>query len=325
VRARVIAVGVSRILRVGCQIAVFGLCAALPSAAAVPVELPAVAAILPDAPEPNLAGEPGLADTKLPGSAYASLNLTSASVSGGAPNAKMTTDELDAACQSGALRGKPCKVSWLPILWESLESTTIENVGNIALDSDTRNALTSHPYWATYIKCVHQFRYRQWRDDDDFVVDYIGHGMQGAAVASIFEQHDPKGRGLVYVNNGNYWRSRLKAMAWITVYEIQWKIGPAGEASVGSSGLNTYFTPRVKGRSTNETGFQDFLDTPVVGFWWNVAEDAMDRFVMPHIWKRTHNKWILTALFPLTPCKAAANILRYKPFYYRDFPLTPLR
>jgi hypothetical protein len=223
------------------------------------------------------------------------------------------------------LRGKPCRVSWGPILEESFESTAIENAGNIALDDETRHDLVSRPYWATYVKCVHQFRYRQWRDDDDFLVDYVGHGMQGAEVASSFEQHDPKGRGLVYANNGNYWRSRLKAMAWIAVYEVQWKIGPASEASIGNSGLNTYFTPRVKGRSTNETGFQDFVDTPVMGFWWNVAEDAMDRFVMPHIWRRTHNRLILTALAPLTPCKAAANILRYKPFYYRDFPITPLR
>jgi hypothetical protein len=51
----------------------------------------------------------------------------------------------------------------------------------------------------------------------------------------------------------------------------------------------------------------------------------MDRFVMPHIWKRTHNKLLLSAAFVLTPCKGAANILRYKPLYYRDFPLTPLR
>ena len=237
----------------------------------------------------------------------------------------LTGRERDTACQLGALRGKACRANWWPILWEAFESTAIENTGNIVFDDETRHDVANNPYWATYVKCVHQFRYRQWRDDDDFLVDYVGHGMQGAVVASSFEQHDPTGRGLVYVNNGNYWRSRLKAMAWIAVVEVQWKIGPASEASIGNSGLNTYDTPRVKGRSTNETGFQDFVDTPVVGFWWNVAEDAMDRFVMPHIWRRTHNRLILTALLPLTPCKAAANILRYKPFYYRDFPITPLR
>jgi hypothetical protein len=307
-----------------------GVCVSLPGRASVAgvSSNRTLADALPDAPDANLPAEL-LTDAKPVIPAYAAPSFSSSvpvvSVDSASPSRKLTTTELDAACQTGELRGKPCKVSWLPILWESLESTALENSGNIALDDETRLDLTNHPYWGTYAKCVHQFRYRQWRDDDDFTVDYIAHGMQGATVASIFEQNDPHGRGLVYVNNGNYWRSRLKAMAWIAVYEVQWKIGPASEASIGNSGLNTYFTPRVQGRSTNETGFQDFVDTPVVGFWWNVGEDAMDRFVMPHIWKRTHNKVLLSVAFLLTPCKGAANILRYKPLYYRDFPLTPLR
>jgi hypothetical protein len=233
--------------------------------------------------------------------------------------------ETDLACQSGTLHGKPCRARWLPIVWQSFEINAAENLGNIGFDSETRHDLVTNPYWSTYVKCVNQFRYDQWRDDDDFMVDYVAHGLQGAIVGFIFEQNSPMGRGLVYVNNGNYWRSRLKGMALISVYEVQWKIGPAGEASIGNSGLNTYFTPRVKGRSTNETGFQDFVDTPVLGFGWNVGEDALDRFLMPKIWARTHNKWVLAAASVMTPAKAAANLLRYKPLYYRDFPITPLR
>ena len=233
--------------------------------------------------------------------------------------------ETDLACQSGALHGKLCRAHWLPILWQSFEITAAENLGNIAFDSETRHDLVTNPYWSTYAKCVRQFRYDQWRDDDSFMVDYVAHGLQGAIASYIFEQNSPTGRGLVYVNNGNYWRSRLKGMAWSAVYEVQWKIGPASEASIGNSGLNTYYTPRVKGRSTNETGFQDFVDTPVVGFWWNVGEDAVDRFLMPKVWSRTHNKWVLAAASVMTPSKAAANMLRYKPPYYRDFPITPLR
>jgi hypothetical protein len=233
--------------------------------------------------------------------------------------------ETDVACQTGKLHGKPCRARWLPVLWQSFEINAAENLGNIALDSETRHTLVTNPYWSTYVKCVKQFRYDQWRDDDDFMVDYVAHGLQGAVVSTIFEQNSPTGRGLVFVNNGNYWRSRLKGMAWSAVYEVQWKIGPAGEAAIGNSGLNTYFTPRVKGRSTDETGFQDFVDTPIVGFWWNVGEDALDRFLMPKVWSRTHNKWVLAVVSVITPAKSAANILRYKPPYYRDFPITPVR
>lgn len=240
------------------------------------------------------------------------------------PATAMSQREIDLACQAGTLHGKSCRASWGPILWEFLEATAVENGGNIGLDDETRHDLAGNPFISTWFKCVRQFRYDQWRDDDNFNVDYVAHGMQGGIIGASFEQHSPTGRGLVYVNNGNYWRSRLKGMAWIAVYEVQWKIGPASEASIGNSGLNTYFTPRVQGRSTNETGFQDFVDTPIVGFGWNVGEDAIDRFIMPHVWRHTHNKWALTAYSVLTPCKAVANVLRFKPFYYRDFDLPPV-
>jgi hypothetical protein len=275
---------------------------------------------LPDAPSVLIAGMDDAAITAT-AIGMAGPKVTSIMGANGTP---LTQREVDVQCQSGQLRGKPCRTHWLPMLWQSFEITALQNVGNIALDEETRHDLVTHPYWSTYVKCVKQFRYDQWRDDDGFGVDYIGHGLQGAIAGFIWEQNDPHGRGLVYVNNGNYWRSRLKGMAWIAVYEVQWKIGPAGEASIGNSGLNTYYTPRVKGRSTNETGFQDFVDTPVIGFWWNVGEDAVDRFIMPRVWRHTHNKWVLAAASVMTPSKAVANALRYKPFYYRDFPIPPV-
>jgi hypothetical protein len=283
-------------------------------------------AYLPEAPQPSPADTPAAASSRY---VEASFSLGGPSRTSGittdTTGQKLSPRDRDAACQSGSLHGKPCRAHWLPILWQSFEITAAQNLGNIAMDEETRHDLANNPYWSTYIKCVHQFRYRQWRDDDDFLVDYVGHGMQGAIASNIFEQNSPTGRGLAYVNNGNYWRSRLKGTAWSAVYEVQWKIGPASEASIGNSGLNTYFTPRVQGRSTNETGFQDFVDTPVVGFWWNVGEDAIDRFVMPRIWARTHNRALLAAASALTPCEAAANLLRYKPMYYRDYAITPLR
>lgn len=293
------------------------------TAVAVPVEG------LPDAPTANLPDEQTSSSSKpeLAFSSPAPINFPFAKqrAANGKTQPAMSRQQRDALCQSGALRGKPCKLAWVPILWQSFQATAAENLGNIAMDSDTRLELTHNPYWATYIKCVHQYRYRQWSDDTPFIVHDIGHPMQGAIVYSIYEQNDPKSRGLDFVNNGNYWRGHLKAMAVVTLYEIQWKIGPISEASIGNSGLNTYFTPRVVGRSTNETGFQDFFITPVYGLGWNIMEEMVDRHIMPHIWKRTRNKWILAVAGTMTPCRSAANILRYKPPYYRDVPYTPLR
>ncbi|HEX9200891.1 MAG TPA: hypothetical protein VF865_15130 [Acidobacteriaceae bacterium] len=285
---------------------------------------PVAIIVLPDAPRPDLAGNSAAINLRPPDSMATAPDVAAAEIIA-APSPRFSRPELDAACQAGTVRGKPCRVKWLPVVWEAFEATAFENAGNIAFDQETRHDLAGNPFWSTYFKCVRQLRYDQWRDDDNFVVDYVGHGLQGGIVASSFEQHDPKGRGVIYVNNGNYWRSRLKAMAWVAVYEVQWKIGPASEASIGNSGLNTYFTPRVHGRSTNETGFQDFVDTPVVGFGWNVGEDALDRFLMPHIWAHTHNRLVLGLASVLTPGKGGANLLRFKPPYYRDFPITPVR
>ena len=64
---------------------------------------------------------------------------------------------------------------------------------------------------------------------------------------------------------------------------------PPARPPSATAAYNTYYTPRVIGRTTNETGFQDFVITPVYGLGWNITEDLVDRFVMPHIWKRTHN------------------------------------
>jgi hypothetical protein len=230
---------------------------------------------------------------------------------------EMAREELSEGCETGRIRGKACKVHWLPILWQSFEWLTAQHAGNILMDTETRNDLTTHPYWATYVYSVEQYRWDQWTDDTPFIVHDVGHPMMGAIVSSIFEQNDPKGRALVFENNGNYWRSRLKAMAYSAVYSAQWKVGPVSEASIGNSGWATYYVPRL-GRTTNETGFQDFVITPVYGFGWNVGEDAIDRYIMPSVHRHVKNRFYLTTLFWMTPCKAAANVLRWKPTYYRD-------
>ncbi len=185
------------------------------------------------------------------------------------------------------------------------------------MDSETRRDLTINPYWASYVYCVKHYRWDQWTDDTPLIVHDIGHPMMGAIVSSVFEQNDPKARALVYRNNGNYWRGRLKAMAYSAVYSAQWKVGPVSEASIGNSGRNTYYVPHL-GRTTNETGFQDFVITPVYGFGWNLGEDAIDRYLMPKVHAHVKNRFYLTTLFWMTPCKSAANILRWKPTYYRD-------
>jgi len=287
---------------------------------------------LPDAPVPNLVLMPAAASSGSGDEAEGRLALESpaselmdagAGVTRVTPTEReMSREQLSEGCETGRIRGKACKVHWLPILWQSFEWLTAQHSGNILLDTETRNDLTTHPYWATYVYSVEHYRWYQWSDDTPFIVHDIGHPMMGAITSSIFEQNDPKGRALVFENNGNYWRSRLKAMAYSAVYSAQWKVGPVSEASIGNSGWATYYVSHL-GRTTNETGFQDFVITPVYGFGWNVGEDAIDRYIMPSVHRHVKNRFYLFALFWMTPCKAAANVLRWKATYYRDTASAP--
>jgi hypothetical protein len=298
-------------------------------------EPPASNEVLPDAPTPNVFFMTAMHGPNLNREAVGDLmpRRLEGSPIGTDPEGRVTKEmvaereiareELNEGCETDRIRGKACKVNWWPILWQSFEWLTAQHSGNILLDSETRHDLTTNPYWSTYVFCVEHYRWYQWSDDTTFIVHDIGHPMMGAIVSSIFEQNDPKGRALVFENNGNYWRSRLKAMAYSAVYSAQWKVGPLSEASIGNSGRNTYYVEHL-GRTTNETGFQDFVITPIYGFAWNVGEDAIDRYIMPKVHAHVKNRFYLTTLFWMTPCKSTANILRWKPTYYRDKAYSPL-
>jgi hypothetical protein len=269
-----------------------------------------------------------LPDAPVPQSALISQSNSSAATSSDtrAPQpaeergagAALSPAELSAACETGRLRGKPCRVHWIKTLGEAFEFLSLQHLGNMATDQEIWHDLTDgQPFWSTYAYCVSRYRWDQWTDDTPFIVHNIGHPLMGAITSSIFEQNDPKARAIVYGNNGNYWRSRLKAMAFSSVYSAQWKVGPLSEASIGSSGKNDYYVPALH-RTTNETGFQDFIITPVYGMGWNVGEDMLDRWLWPKIHAHVKNRLYLTTLFWITPAKSGANILRFKPTYYRD-------
>jgi len=225
------------------------------------------------------------------------------------------------ACENGKPSTEKCGVSWSRILGESLIFLSAQHGGNIALDSDTRDALTHGSFWGDYAYCIDHYRWSRWKDDDPFGVDYIGHPMMGAVTNAIYEQNDPKQRALTYENTHRYWMGRLRATAYSAVYSAQWKIGPLSEASIGNTGLNTYFSTRI-GRSTNETGMQDFFITPIGGLAWNVGEDAIDKYFLARVRRHTHNKALLILASFTTPGKSAANVARFRATYYRDLDAT---
>jgi hypothetical protein len=60
------------------------------------------------------------------------------------------------------------------------------------------------------------------------------------------------------------------------------------------------------------------VTTPVGGFGWTLAEDYLDRRVVKGLEEHNRNPILLTMYQLLTPARGFANILRFRPPWYRD-------
>lgn len=175
---------------------------------------------------------------------------------------------------------------WKGLLIQSLEFNAIENSVRLASDDQIRIFLVNKPFWHDYAASLKQFNIRRWNDGDDFLVNYIGHPLEGAVAGYIEIQNDPKARMLEISGNREYWKSRGMARLWATVFSTQSEIGPLGEAGIGNEGGWTY--PKLKctrpcpqykpgiTHYTNNTGWADFIVTPTVGMLWVLMEDMLD-------------------------------------------------
>lgn len=235
----------------------------------------------------------------------------------------------DAPMQSDTVNQSVQKYHWKGLIWQSLAFNSIENAWRLSSDDQIQTKLFNKPFWHDYIASLHQFNMGRWNDGDDFLVNYIGHPMQGAISGYIEIQNDPSGRRLEISHSRAYWKSRWYAMLWATAYSTQSEIGPFGEAALGNEGGWTYplgckrpcpqYQPGVT-RYTNNTGWVDFVITPVVGEVWILTEDTIDRYISDSVQEENP-----TGLFPkilrgsLNPSRTMANFLRGKSPWYRDW------
>jgi hypothetical protein len=175
---------------------------------------------------------------------------------------------------------------WWPALQQSFFFLLIEHGFRIADDPYLRYLLWHKPFWHDYLASTKHFYFNQWGDGDDFIVNYIGHPMEGGVTGNIQIQNDPRGRSLTFGRSHAYWMSRLRAMAWSAVYSAQFEAGPfLSEAAIGSEGgyfykpgCDPYLTCAHPGNKpiTNNTGWVDFVITPTVGTGWILLEDAIE-------------------------------------------------
>ncbi len=196
-------------------------------------------------------------------------------------------------------------IKWKPLLLQSGWFLGIEHGFRLSTEQDTRDGIQGH-FFSNYLNAVGNLH--GWADGDPFLVNYIGHPMQGAVIGYIFNQNDPRHAGDEYSNTAAYWKGRLKATAWSWAYSEQFEMGPLSEASIG----------HIQNRFP-QYGFVDHVITPVVGLGWMVVEDALDKYLIKRIEAHTENNWVrLLVRGGLNPTRSFANVMAFQPPWHRN-------
>ena len=198
----------------------------------------------------------------------------------------------------------------------------------ITADQTDRHVLLNKPYWSDYWASLQQFNMRRWNDGDSIKVNYIGHPMEGAIAGYIEIQNDPRGRELKISRDRQYWDSRFRAFLWATVYSTQWEIGPIGETAIFNQGGFTYpigcksndLACEATAKYTNNTGWVDFIITPIAGTLWLLGEDTIDRYISDPLVRRHPKAFgIKLVRASLNPPASVANMLRGRFPWWRDY------
>jgi hypothetical protein len=116
---------------------------------------------------------------------------------------------------------EPGRYSVKGLLWQSLAFDGVEDGYRLATDHYLRHLVADGPYWHNYMASMQHWDMTRWSDGDDFLVDDIGHPMQGAVSAFIEIQNSPSQRELRLSMAKAYWHSRLLALMWATVFRAR--------------------------------------------------------------------------------------------------------
>jgi hypothetical protein len=220
-------------------------------------------------------------------------------------------------CPYDETKAPECRVHWRQLLISSAVFITWQNTANVYSSYWYRHETLTGNWWERYVNSVVGYKFSVWSDGNPLMDDYVGHPLMGSITNALWIQNDPKGMTLEFSNTRPYWKSRLRAMAFSTVYSTEWKLGPIGESGVGHQGDHLSYEDDT-GRFRNETGFVSLVTTPVGGTILTVAEDVIDKTVIRRLENFNRNPFLLMGYSFLTPGKTTGNLLRFRPPWYRD-------
>ncbi len=154
---------------------------------------------------------------------------------------KSAGSSADANKDEAGDQDRGASYQWRGLIWQTVEFNVAENGFRVASDSTMRDLLAHKPFWHDFLSSNQQWNLGRWSDGDDFLVDDIGHPMQGAVSAYIEIQNSPTDSRIEWGDPG-YVRSRVKGFLWATMFSTNEKIGPTGEAGATTATI----TARVR-------------------------------------------------------------------------------
>jgi len=213
------------------------------------------------------------------------------------------TDYSDSAISSGD------KFHWKPAILQSMRFLAFQH-GARMFQKRTNSELGGNFFkdWFDSVKGL-----RGWEDGDKRYINYIAHPLQGSLTGRIYVNNSDWARRQEFGASDDYWKSRLKAMAWSAAWSTQFELGPISEASIGNVGLR-----EKNGRS--RMGYVDLVMTPVAGTGVLIGEDFIDKYVLRNwLERKSASRTVIRLLRTLlTPTTSVANILRWQPPWKRD-------
>ena len=241
------------------------------------------------------------AEDAIPGESSSNPETSTAHAREGLSDASSGANSLVISTAATAEHG----IDWKHLLLDSGSFLLCSHTYRILTEGTTRRSFRE-PFFPNYGAAVSNLH--GWADGDPFMVNYVGHPMQGAVSGFIWQHNDRAFRTVEFGRNRRYWKERLRGMAFAYVYSVQFEIGPVSEASIGH--IQSYYP---------QLGFVDHVITPTVGTGWAVAEDAVDRIIIQRFEAHFGNPVLrMIVRTGLNPARGFANFVEGQAPWHRE-------
>jgi hypothetical protein len=184
----------------------------------------------------------------------------------------------------------PDKFNFKGAFSQTFNENLFFHIWRVAFDPGMRYNIAHKPFFHDWFASYGGYDMHRWGDGDNFIVNDVGHPLEGAVFADSFINNSPRSQ-IAFGKTSRYWTSRLKAMSWATVWSVQLEMGPISETSFGNQGgfnyvpdcgvsLSCLNNPKYPKPVTDNTGWTDFVVTPIFGTVVVIGEDIAERYLV---------------------------------------------